>query len=139
MFCPKCGKETAENHAFCSSCGAPRQGLGTTNTSGMGPLAQIPPEIRGWNWGAFFLGWIWGLGNSVWIALLEWVPYVGIVMAFVLGAKGNEWAWASKKWGSVEDFKRTQRSWALWGLGVWVAVAVIIALIIAVAVLTSEE
>jgi hypothetical protein len=138
MFCPKCGKETQENQAFCASCGAPLQKLGTTNTSGMGPLAQIPPEIRGWNWGAFFLGWIWGLGNSVWIALLEWVPYVGIVMIFVLGAKGNEWAWANKKWGSVEDFKRTQRSWALWGLGIWIAVAAIVVLIIALAVLTSD-
>ena len=23
MFCPKCGKETPENQAFCASCGAP--------------------------------------------------------------------------------------------------------------------
>ena len=23
MFCPKCGKETAENQAFCANCGAP--------------------------------------------------------------------------------------------------------------------
>ncbi|MCX5990846.1 MAG: zinc ribbon domain-containing protein [Chloroflexi bacterium] len=138
MFCPKCGKETPENQAFCSGCGAPRQGLGTTNTSGMGPLAQIPPEIKGWNWGAFFLGWIWGLGNSVWIALIEWVPYVGWVMAFVLGAKGSEWAWAAKKWDSVEDFKRTQRTWALWGLGWWIAVAAILVLIIALVVLISD-
>jgi len=29
-------------------------------------------------------------------------------MVFVLGAKGSEWAWAAKKWDSVEDFKRTQ-------------------------------
>ncbi len=23
MFCPKCGKETPDNQAFCASCGAP--------------------------------------------------------------------------------------------------------------------
>ena len=121
MFCPKCGKETSENQAFCASCGAPLrgahlQGLGTTNTSGMGSSAQIPPEIRGWNWGAFFLSWIWGIGNSVWIALLCLIPFVSWVMVFVLGAKGSEWAWASRKWDSVEHFKRNQRNWALAGL-----------------------
>ncbi|MCK5641018.1 MAG: hypothetical protein KAJ19_09485, partial [Gammaproteobacteria bacterium] len=59
------------------------------NTSGQGELAEIPPEISGWNWGAFLLSWIWGIGNSVWIALLCLIPCVGFVMAFVLGAKGN--------------------------------------------------
>ena len=108
MFCPKCGKEAPDNQGFCSSCGASLQGVGTMNTSGTGPLAQIPPEIRGWNWGAFFLHWAWGIGNSVWIALLALIPFVSCVMVFVLGAKGSEWAWAAKKWDSVEDFKRTQ-------------------------------
>ena len=89
------------------------------NTSGQGELAEIPPEISGWNWGAFLLSWIWGIGNSVWIALLCLIPCVGFVMAFVLGAKGNEWAWRKKEWNSIEHFKRTQRTWAWWGLGLW--------------------
>ena len=120
MFCPKCGKEAPDNQGFCSSCGAPLQGVDTMNTSGTGPLAQIPPEIRGWNWGAFFLHWIWGIGNGVWIALLSLIPFVSWVMMFVLGAKGSEWAWAAKKWDSVEHFKRTQRTWALAGLALWI-------------------
>jgi len=120
MFCPKCGKEALEDEGFFSSCGAPLQGLGTTTTSGMGPLAQIPPEIRGWNWGAFFLHWTWGIGNGVWIALLSLIPFVSWVMVFVLGAKGSEWAWAAKKWDSIEHFKRTQRTRALAGLALWI-------------------
>ena len=34
------------------------------NTSGRGPDAVLPSELRGWNWGAFFLNWVWGLGNQ---------------------------------------------------------------------------
>ena len=139
MFCPQCGKETLENQAFCSSCGAPLQGLGRTNTSGMGTPAQIPPEIRGWNWGGFFLGWIWGIGNSVWIALLGLIPFVGFVMAFVLGAKGTEWAWAARKWDSTEHFKRTQRTWALVGLIVWIVCVVLWVVYIALVVLAATN
>ena len=37
------------------------------NTSGRGQMSVISPEIKGWNWGALILGWIWGIGNGVWI------------------------------------------------------------------------
>ncbi|MFD1433632.1 ribonuclease G [Kroppenstedtia eburnea] len=76
---------------------------------------EVPAEIKKWNWGAFFLSWIWGIGNQVWIALLGLVPVVNIVMIFVLGAKGSEWAWKAKNWESVDHFKRVQRLWAIWG------------------------
>ncbi len=82
------------------------------NTSGLGPQSHIPEEIKGWNWGAFFFNWIWGLFNGTFIALLTLVPCVGWVMVFVLGIKGNEWAWRNKKWESVERFKQVQRYWA---------------------------
>lgn len=95
------------------------------NTSGQGKLARIPQGIRGWNWGAFLLSWIWGISHSVWISLLCFVPLVNIVMVFVLGARGNEWAWENGRWDSIEHFKRTQGNWALWGLGVWLASIVI--------------
>lgn len=77
---------------------------------------ELPAELRGWNWGAFLLNWIWGIGNNVWISLLMFIPGVNIVMWFVLGAKGNEWAWKYKKWNSIEHFKKTQRTWAKWGI-----------------------
>jgi hypothetical protein len=84
----------------------------------MGALSLLPPELRGWNWGAFLLTWIWGIGNNVWIAMIALgglIPYVGwvvsIVMAIVLGVRGNEWAWQKKSWDSIEHFRKTQRTW----------------------------
>lgn len=82
--------------------------------------AEIPPELDRWNWGAFFLNWIWGIGNSVFIALLALIPIVNIVMMFVLGAKGSRWAWQKRAWRDAEHFRRTQRGWAIAGLIVWV-------------------
>ncbi len=87
---------------------------------------EIPPHLDRWNWGAFFLNWIWGIGNSVWIALLCFVPIVGLVMIFVLGARGSRWAWRNRLWRDEEHFRRTQRIWAIAGLVVWMAVPVLI-------------
>lgn len=92
------------------------------NTSGQGPQSIVPLEIRGWNWGAFLLNWIWGIGNGTFIALLTFVPLVGFVMPFVLGAKGNEWAWRNRVWRDVEHFKSTQRKWGWAGLAIVVLV-----------------
>jgi hypothetical protein len=79
----------------------------------------IPPELDRWNWGAFLLNWIWGVGNNTFIALLTLVPIVGFVMPFVLGAKGSRWAWRNGRWDSVEHFKSVQRLWAIWGAIIW--------------------
>lgn len=88
------------------------------NTSGQGYSAPVPPEIEGWNWGAFLLTWIWGIGNKVYWALLALlpVPFVGLAVAILLGIKGNDWAWQLKRWESVERFRRTQRIWMYWGI-----------------------
>lgn len=95
------------------------------NTSGMGKGHPIPDGVQGWSWGAFLLNWIWGLGNSTFIGLLTLIPYIGFVMAIVLGINGREWAWQNKRWESVEHFNRVQRTWSAWGLGVVVAMIVI--------------
>lgn len=92
-------------------------GYGEPNSSGGGAMALVPPEIQGkWNWGAFFGSWIWGIAHSTWIGLLCFVPCVGLFMPFVLGAKGNEWGWRNKRFNSVEEFKKTQTTWAIVGL-----------------------
>ena len=93
----------------------------------------MPEEIRGWNWGAFFLHWIWGIGNNVWIALLSLIPFFGLIWMFVLGAKGNEWAWKHRHWESVAEFKQTQRRWGWAGLIIW-CVVILIAIVVAVSV-----
>ncbi len=76
------------------------------NSSGQGKNAIVPAAVKKWNWGAFLLSWIWGLGNKTYISLLVFVPIVGLAMPFLLGARGSAWAWQNKRWESVEEFKR---------------------------------
>jgi hypothetical protein len=107
------------------------------NTSGQGIAAVVPPELDRWNWGAFFLNWIWGIGNNTFIALLMFVPVVNMVMPFVLGVNGSAWAWRNKRWESVDHFRRVQRNWAIggvvaiialivFGVGVWFSVTAVL-------------
>jgi Cytochrome oxidase complex assembly protein 1 len=86
---------------------------------------ELPDELDRWNWGAFLLNWIWGIGNNTFIALLALVPGVGLIMIFVLGAKGNRWAWQNGRWDSIEHFKRVQRAWAKWAVIVWIGAIVL--------------
>jgi hypothetical protein len=110
------------------------------NTSGQGPSATVPAEIDRWNWGAFFLNWIWGIGNNTFIALLVFVPFFGLVMPFVLGAKGSAWAWRNKRWDSVEEFKRIQRKWTRWALILIAAcIAGIVALFMAISAMLKTS
>jgi len=95
--------------------------------------AAIPPELDRWNWGAFFLNWIWGLANNTFIALLMFVPLVNLVMPFVLGAKGSRWAWQNGSWRDAEHFRKVQRNWAIAGfilLGLGLAVAIMVAVVV---------
>lgn len=87
----------------------------------------IPPELDRWNWGAFLLNWIWGIGNNTYVALLTLVPLFGFIMPFVLGAKGSSWAWRNGRWDNAEHFRRVQRAWAKWGVIVWLAAGALFA------------
>jgi len=134
-FCPKCGKEVSEGFTFCPQCGQNlKAGATPENTSGQGASAIVPEGVKGWSWAGFGLTWIWGVFNGVLISLLCLIPVFAIVWAFVLGAKGKEWAWRNKKWDSVEHFKNTQRSWDIAGIVVFaismVALVVIIPAVI---------
>lgn len=86
--------------------------LPVTPTPIITPPMPLPPEARRWNWGAFFLTWIWGIGNNVLISFLCLVPFLNLIMPIILGVKGGEWAWQKKRWDSVEHFQRVQRIWA---------------------------
>ncbi|MEB3343182.1 serine/threonine-protein kinase [Okeania sp.] len=81
---------------------------------------QVPAEIIGWNWGGFLLPGFWCITNRVWVGLFAWSDFIfltsgmgWLVTAIILGAKGNEWAWKSREWKSISDFKRHQRMWAI--------------------------
>ena len=76
---------------------------------------------RGWNWGAFLLGWLWAFAHRVWVpGILGLVPGLNFAMMPVFGLKGNEWAWRNRKWSSVSEFQQSERSWARTGAAIWV-------------------
>ena len=104
----------------------------------MGDSSTVPVEIKRWSWGAFGLNWIWGLGNETYIALLSLVPVVNLVMIFVLGFKGNEWAWRNKRWASVADFQRVQRKWSI-AWFIYISVLVLIAVVAIIAAASGSQ
>lgn len=106
------------------------------NNSGMGDVA--PYSItRYFNWGAFLFNWIWGLKYKKFalllIPLLCIIPYgfiIAIILAFIAGTKGNQWAWEEIQYQNEEDFHNAQKAW----VKAWFILAAI-ALVIAVPIL----
>ncbi|KRN99291.1 hypothetical protein [Companilactobacillus kimchiensis] len=77
---------------------------------------QVPAEIKGWNWGAFMYNIFWGIGNKTYLPLLCLIPLFNIVWIFVVGFKGNTWAWQKGDYKDVETFKAVQATWNRAGL-----------------------
>lgn len=46
---------------------------------------DFPQELKGFNFGAFFLSWIWGLAHKVWIALLPLVFQTVAILGSLFG------------------------------------------------------
>ncbi len=93
---------------------------------------QIDEELLKFNWGAFFLNFIWASFNGAWkefwptflimllFSILTNLPFLGIVffilniiLAVYVGRHGNEWAWYGKKWESLEQFTQVQKIWGI--------------------------
>jgi type IV secretory pathway component VirB8 len=64
--------------------------------------------------------------HIAWLCIL---PFIGVVMQFVLLIKGNEWAWKNRRWDSVEHFLSVQRKWA-WATAVVFGLMFLISLVI---------
>ncbi|MFM2061164.1 MAG: hypothetical protein RLZZ507_834, partial [Cyanobacteriota bacterium] len=88
--------------------------------------APVPEEILGWNWGAFLMPWLWMWPNNVWYGLLCFIPQIGFIMAISLGINGNEWAWKSRRWRNIEQFKKHQRGWAIAGIMIGAPISIMI-------------
>ncbi|AFZ58541.1 serine/threonine protein kinase [Anabaena cylindrica FACHB-243] len=99
------------------------------NNSGCGVFNSseaVPEEILGWNWGAFLMPWFWIWPNYVWLyGLVSFIPYLGWIMAIALGANGNTWAWKSRRWRSIKQFKEHQRGWAIAGMMIGVPMSIL--------------
>jgi hypothetical protein len=97
------------------------------NTSGQGRNSIVPREIQGWNWGGFLLPGLWFLSNRVWSGFLMWIfffiPLINVCIilwfAIAFGKRGNEYAWKSRPWNSIQAFRAHQRSWAIAGFAFW--------------------
>lgn len=92
-----------------------------SNDSDLAASVTAPDEIRQWNWGAFLFAPFWGVGNRIYLGILALIPLIGLVVAIILGIKGNEAAWRSKRWDSPKAFLHCQRKWSFWGWGILIA------------------
>ena len=104
------------------------ESLNLNNNSVQMENVEVPDSVvNHFNWGAFLLTWIWGIGNKSYITLWYFVallfsiiPMVGSFIPFGVGiwfgVKGNEWAWKNKHFESVEKFHEYQKKWAIWGV-----------------------
>lgn len=79
-------------------------------------LALHETTVRGWSWGAFGLSWVWGIRFGVLSAFLTWIPLVGLVWIFFLGAKGNQWAQEKNPEIPPAKLAKDLREWNKWGL-----------------------
>lgn len=126
--CPYCMEKIQADALKCKHCGSMLNSAQVTPPIQQQPQYQqpspdfqqnaaLPAGVAGWSWGAALLNWIWAIGNKVWIGLLAIVPGINIIMFFVLGMKGREWAWKTGQWESVDHFNRVQKKWSQWAVG----------------------
>jgi hypothetical protein len=106
-------------------------------------IAAIPTSAKQFNWGAFWLTWIWAAGNkcvnvpTVLLALGMLIPYIGPVSALGLaiysGRTGGRRAWLRQHISSNEEaFERRQQAWARIA---WVVVGAFVLLLVTATVL----
>ena len=115
------------------------------NTSGAGPQAIAPLEAQGWTFAGcvpfglfgFFNGMVgWGLvGLSGAV-----IPYIGCITVplyfFNIGLNGKRLAWQSRRFESVEQYRRTMSDWSVWGTALFV-IDLVLLLIMLCAVVSS--
>lgn len=84
---------------------------------------DLPDELKGFNWGAFLLTFIWGIKHKAWITLLaipliwfqlplglNWLLFT--VLQIYCGIRGNMWAYQVDWWMPPKKFRQTQIAWA---------------------------
>ena len=99
MFCPKCGKETTGDQAFCANCGAPLTQAATLGAApaavGISPKSRLATSLFAW-----FLGWAGAhrfyIGKTGTAIAMLVLTIVGIPLCFVgIGfvVLGIVWIW----------------------------------------------
>ena len=102
--------------------------------------------VNGWNWGAFFFNWIWGLFNGVYwpfpvFFVSCFIPDIGAIVilvgSIILGINGNKWSWENKTWSNATAFNRAQHRWSL--AVIWYLAICFIMFIVAVIVVSVSK
>lgn len=145
--CPYCAEFISQNSTFCDICETSLNNIQSnsvpkiqyTNVSMSIDNSGIPDNIKQWNWGAFWLSWIWGIANRSFKTFWVLIPYFGFIWMFVCGFKGNEWAWQNKNWSSVDEFNNVQKKWAIVGNSIAITLVVLLSLIFFIAVNTNDN
>ncbi len=123
------------------------------------PPAPVPPSINKWNWGAFLFMPFWGWGNKVMLPFYIWLGYIALsfvgaavpvissatsigyfVAIIIFGVKGNEMAWRTGNFRTIEEFETTQRTWnkaGKYSFFISIALSVIYMIIITFLILTN--
>ena len=128
-FCPSCGEkvegpgpggqeiptrpvEPGFHQSFqqTQSMGTPfqQESYGQGAPSFLDYRKQLPGRF---NWGAFSMPLIWGIGNNCYITLLALIPLANIIMSFLAGFKGNQWALENNTYRDMEEFSKIQGTW----------------------------
>lgn len=93
-----------------------------TDTAGR---SILPDEARGFSWGAFLCGPLWGFPYRVWVSILSWLPGIGLLVWLWLGFNGREMAWRAREWGSAQEFLKSERRWTRVGLALFWLMALV--------------
>lgn len=99
---------------------------------------ELPPEVRGFCWGAFFMTPFWSIGNRVWVGLWSLLPGLGILVSLWLGFKGRELTWRHGHWRSLPHFITVQRRWSIAGI-VGLVLMVLLGFVVLAALLERGE
>lgn len=98
MFCPKCGKETPENQAFCASCGAALTQVATpvAPAAGISPKSRLATTLLAWFLGSFGAHrfYIGKTGTAVVMLILSIVGWATfwLIVGFIF--LGIVWVWS---------------------------------------------
>ncbi len=88
------------------------------------PIPMTAPQ--GLNWGAFLLPFFWSIAHKAWLwaVVSFFLPLVG---GIVLLITGNKVAVEKREFATMDDFKKVQKAWTIWGLAIvaiWVVLGI---------------
>ncbi len=80
---------------------------------------DFPEGMDRFNWGAFFLGWIWAASMESVIGVVISLCF-GWIGNLIIGFNGNKMAWQARTFKDPEEFILVQEEWTKWGLIVFI-------------------